>query len=329
MKIRAFITHKKAEHFIDCQDRFSINPDTKSVAVSDGMSQSWQQKIWAQLLVDTFCGDTDWVPTLESVRELSPIWKSNVEEYIQSLRDANAKESLIYRNERCLAEGKSAGATLVGIRFELNKWTCDVLGDSCLIAKIGNDYKFGTSQNTEQFDNHPDYFDSDSNKQGKGTYKTLSETLSSSNPLILLVSDPFSDYLLEHKKTGDIDALVNELLTINTHEEFEAIVEKWRNAGMHNDDSTLIILEYDNAEDWTILHQDDLEQLTEQENQIKVTPTEVKEEIVVHEPSIDSKQEFINKFMVVCEQVFSKTLYRKYKSPLEKVAEKLYSVLLS
>ena len=242
MKIRAFITHKKAEHFIDCQDRFSINPDTKSVAVSDGMSQSWQQKIWAQLLVDTFCGDTDWVPTLESVRELSPIWKSSVEEYIQSLRDANAKESLIYRNERCLAEGKSAGATLVGIRFELNKWICDVLGDSCLIAKIGNDYKFGTSQNTEQFDNHPDYFDSDSNKQGKGTYKTLSETLSSSNPLILLVSDPFSDYLLEHKKTGDIDALVNELLTINTHEEFEAIVEKWRNAGMHNDDSTLIIL---------------------------------------------------------------------------------------
>ena len=52
MKIRAFITHKKAEHFNDCQDRFSINADTKSVALSDGMSQSWQQKIWAQLLVE-------------------------------------------------------------------------------------------------------------------------------------------------------------------------------------------------------------------------------------------------------------------------------------
>lgn len=329
MKIRAFITHKKAEHFSDCQDRFSINPDTKSVAVSDGMSQSWQQKIWAQLLVDTFCGDTDWVPTLESVRELSPIWKSNVEEYIQSLRAANAKESLIYRNERCLAEGKSAGATLVGIRFELNKWTCDVLGDSCLIAKIGNDYKFGTSQNTEQFDNHPDYFDSDSNKQGKGTYKTLSETLSSSNPLILLVSDPFSDYLLEHNKIGDIDALVNELLTINTHDEFEAIVAKWRNAGMHNDDSTLIILEYDSAEDWTILHQDDLEQLTEQENQIIVTPIEIKEETTALSQTIDPKREFIKKFMEVCEQVFNTKLYKRAKPALENVADKLYSIFFS
>ena len=40
MKIRAFITHKKTEHFQDCQDRFCVNADTKSAAVSDGMSQS-------------------------------------------------------------------------------------------------------------------------------------------------------------------------------------------------------------------------------------------------------------------------------------------------
>ena len=50
MDIRAFITHKKAETFSDCQDRFSINSDTKSVAVSDGMSQSFFQKIWAEIL---------------------------------------------------------------------------------------------------------------------------------------------------------------------------------------------------------------------------------------------------------------------------------------
>lgn len=339
MKIRAFITHKKAEHFSDCQDRFSINPDTKSVAVSDGMSQSWQQKIWAQLLVDTFCSDTDWVPTLESVRELSPIWKNEVENYIQSLREVNAKESLIYRNERCLAEGKSAGATLVGIRFEFNKWTCDVLGDSCLIAKISNEYKFGTSQDTEQFDNHPDYFDSDSNKQGKGTYKTLSEALSSSNPFILLVSDPFSDYLLEHKKIGDIDALVNELLTINTHEDFETIVAKWRNAGMHNDDSTLVIMEYDGSEDWTILHQDNLDELIQNSLELPKTPisTTIKpEEHSKSLPSQISKEEFCKEFIELSKKTFAisplKYLLdtkcnrrKKLEVELTNIAEKLYN----
>ena len=54
MDIRAFITHKEAETFSDCQDRFSINSDTKSVAVSAGMSQSFSPNIWAEHLVDAF-----------------------------------------------------------------------------------------------------------------------------------------------------------------------------------------------------------------------------------------------------------------------------------
>ena len=347
MKIRAFITHKKAEHFSDCQDRFSISMDTKSVAVSDGMSQSWQQKIWAQLLVDTFCSDTDWVPTLESVRELSPMWKNEVENYIQSLRDADAKESLIYRNERNLAEGKSSGATLVGIRFKSNNWDCDVLGDSCLIAKIGNDYMFGTSQDTEKFDNHPDYFDSDSNKQGRGTFKTFSESLSSSNPFVLLVSDPFSDYLLEHKKIGDIDVLANELLSINTHDEFEAIVAKWRDTGMHNDDSTLVIVEYDGSEDWNILHQDKLDELiqTEQhsihpstsvpkvENGVIETPREKKNETSLPITRI-SEKEFCDKLeslglkkfstLGFADLIFRQKTKRKICKILAELAKEIY-----
>ena len=54
MRISAFITHKKSERYSDCQDRFSVNKDTKSIAVSDGMSQSYQQKIWAALLAEAF-----------------------------------------------------------------------------------------------------------------------------------------------------------------------------------------------------------------------------------------------------------------------------------
>lgn len=341
MKIRAFITHKKAEHFIDCQDRFSINPDTKSVAVSDGMSLSWQQKIWAQLLVETFCRNIEWVPTHDSVHELSPIWRSKVEAYIQSLKDQHAKENLIFRNERNLAERKSAGATLVGIRFdESNNWNCDVLGDSCLIGKMGNEYIFGTSQDTEKFDNHPDYFDSDSNKQGRGTFKKISGVLSSSNPFVLLVSDPFSDYLLEHKKNGDIDTLVNELLTINTHEEFETIVAKWRKLGMHNDDSTLLIMEYDGAAEWIILHQDDLEEMTQrelnpsqvpmsggQEEASKTTTNETIENSIVTEADFCSTLTQIG-LEKLCRLGFGELIcYSKRKRKVEKLLKKISSDL--
>ena len=36
---------------------------------------------------------------------------------------------------------------------------------------------------------------------------------------------------------------------------------------MHNDDSTLIILEYDNENNWNILHEDDIEDLINNEEQ--------------------------------------------------------------
>ena len=80
---------------------------------------------------------------------------------------------MVYRNERNLAEGRSAGATFVGVRFNGYKWACTVLGDSCLIEWNGTEAKFHTSQDVEAFDSYPDYFDSDASKGGKGTPKDV------------------------------------------------------------------------------------------------------------------------------------------------------------
>ena len=199
MKIRAFITHKKAEHFIDCQDRFSINPDTKSVALSDGMSTSWQQKLWAEILVNEFTSK-DWAPTPEAVKELSPKWKKGVEEFIRELKDKGVSENIIYRNERNLAERKSACATFVGVRFKDDfKWECDVLGDSCLIVKQNKEYEFYTSQEGTQFDSYPDYFDSDD----LNVWKKYYEKLKQSNKILLLFgeSNGFSEKEINSIKT--------------------------------------------------------------------------------------------------------------------------------
>ena len=77
MKIRAFITHKKAETYKDCQDRFCINPETKSLAVSDGVSQSIFPGIWAEMLVYEYA-NKNWCPNHESAKELAVEWRRQI-----------------------------------------------------------------------------------------------------------------------------------------------------------------------------------------------------------------------------------------------------------
>ena len=265
MKIRAFITHKEAEHFRDCQDRFGININTKSVAVSDGMGSTWQQKIWAETLVDRFVTDSSWVVSHDSVKELSPIWKKGVQDFIQHLKDTHAKENLIYRNERNLHEGKSAGATFVGLRFDKSHWRCSVLGDSCLIEVSPRNVLFYTSQEGDKFDSYPDYFDSDCQKEGHGIPKFFDGELTKEITLFL-VSDPFSEFLLERKKDGSIGPYLKELYCVSNHDDFEKLVSSWRDAGMHNDDSTLVIIESDGSDELNVSEEtDDIQKYIEEE----------------------------------------------------------------
>lgn len=269
MKIKGFITHKLKENFTDCQDRFSVNPVTKSIAVSDGMSQSWQQKIWAQLLVEKFVEDINWQPNNETIKPLCIQWRERVVEFIEHLKVSEAPVNLVYRNERNLAEGKSAGATFVGIRFEGTKWKGSVLGDSCLIEWNGVEASFHTSQNIESFDNHPDYYDSNILNEGKGTPKAISRTLDKDGYLFL-VSDPFSDFLFEHNKQGDVAEYIQQLLKLSSHEDFEVLVDEWRKAGMHNDDTTLVIVEPNDSDDFSIEQDkmDDINKLIEEEKRL-------------------------------------------------------------
>lgn len=264
MVIRAFITHKQAEIFADCQDRFGVNPNTKSIAVSDGMGSTWQQKIWAQLLVNTYTDSTDWCPSNETIKPLCQTWRAKVADFIQNLKDTNAPENMIYRNERNLAEGRSAGATFVGIRFNGNEWNGSVLGDSCLIEWDGNEAKFNTSQDSETFDSYPDYFDSDASKEGKGIPKPIEGVLTEGKCL-LLVSDPFSEFLLEQSKQGNIAKYIQQLLSLASHDVFETLVCQWRKEGMHNDDTTLIVVGNDNSEVLTISHADNISEMIEKE----------------------------------------------------------------
>ena len=277
MLIRAFITHKDAENFTDCQDRFSISADTKSIALSDGMSQSIFQKYWAEILVNTYTSNLEWYPDIHSVRKLSPLWMKKVHMYVEKQKEEGKNT---WRVERNLTDGLSAGATFLGIRFDGNKWECQVLGDSCLVEI--HDYHIidiKSSEATSSFNNYPDYYDSNPQKEGKGQLETYRGHLGEKDA-ILLVTDPFSDFLLRNRGTEEEKNFINQLLHIKSHEEYEKVVDDWRKKGMHNDDSTLIVILPDHSDEFRV-NSDNISQLMQKEKlQLEYNFDEKKESVI-------------------------------------------------
>lgn len=260
MKIRAFITHKAKERITDCQDRFAINKETKIVSVSDGVSQSIFSAYWAQLLVDHYCQYGQLTNDERIV--LCDQWVKHVRKYIE---DEKAKGNNPWRAESNLDEGLSAGATLCGVRFEgKNLWTCDVIGDSCLIRVDANNEIEILSSEDKKFDNDPDYLDSHPQKKGRGDFRTYTGTLSESTKLIL-VSDPFSDFFLKNKTNAP--KYIEQMLMLSSHNEFVSLVDEWRRLGMKGDDSTIVIVEWDGSSDFNILASDNMEEMLAKENE--------------------------------------------------------------
>ena len=259
MKISAFITHKKSERYSDCQDRFSVNKGTKSIAVSDGMSQSYQQKIWASLLAESFTSGYLSTITEEKLDGLRALWSQRVLDFIENLKKIPGQEYLVRMNTNSFAQLKSAAATLLGVRFKGYKWEGDVLGDSCLIELDDKNAVIAIhSSQDKEFDNYPDFFDSTTVRlKQKGEVRHISGELKAGHKM-LLVSDPFSDIIQDYKNSK-VDLDINELLNIKTHEEFCGLVERWRaEKGMTNDDSTLVIVTHDSSEDFNVVQLDDI-----------------------------------------------------------------------
>ena len=263
MKIRAFITHKLSEHYSECQDRFCINRDNHAIAVSDGMSQSVFPDYWAEILSSFYANNGHC--TNEDRKELCREWIKKVVDFISS-EIQNGKNP--WRLQNCIESQNGAGATLCGIKFtDAENWVGHVLGDTCIIDVdiTGKDtIKIHTSED-KAFDSYPDYYESFPNKEGRGQIKEFTGKLLKGHCL-LLVSDPFSEFLYTNKENCNL--WLKKILELKGHEDFCSLVDDWRQNGLHNDDSTLCIIEPDGSMNFNIEHEDDISTLIENEKHI-------------------------------------------------------------
>lgn len=263
MKLRGFITHKAAEYYSDCADYFRICPCTKRVAVSDGVSQSIMPAEWAKILVDSFV-EKEWTPG-ESTASLKNKWFTIASKFALEQRKKGENPWLL---ENCLVNKDGAAATFCGVTFSDEcKWTASILGDSALV-EINNENQLVRICSSKEgaFDNRPDFFDSFS--EDKGEIRQFDGTLNNGSK-ILIVSDPFSELFQKVKGTPGEESVINILLSVTDITSFNATVDTLRtDYQMHNDDSTLVIIEPDESDMMTILYERTLEE-SQQEEELK------------------------------------------------------------
>ncbi len=265
MVIKAFIYHKRAEKYSDCQDCFGISSQNNRIAISDGMSQSIFPQWWAKILVDDYL-ENGHIP--QDIIPLQEKWQGMLIDEIQR----RAEESITnpkrdpWRLKNLLAEKSGAGATLCGLTLDGNEWTCECLGDSCVIT-INHDYTLNiyTSQ-VGEFGNHPDYFDSFRIGRGEPIRKNINRDVK----CILMVTDPFAElFQINENNEEFIKSRYEELLSLTNHESYSELVEKWRDEfGMHNDDSTLVLITDCVDRKFEIAYADCLDQLCQDERNL-------------------------------------------------------------
>lgn len=263
MKLRGFITHKAAEYYSDCADYFRICPRTKRVAVSDGVGQSVMPAEWAKLLVDAYLRD-EWNPG-NSTYPLMEKWIQLAWDYVNEQKKQGKNPWLL---ENCLINKDGAAATFCGLQFtHRNDWRASILGDSSLVILDGeNRIAQLLSSKEGAFDFRPDYYESFGNN--KGEIRIVSGQLENEQK-ILLVSDPFSELFQNIKGTESEIPIISRILSIFNTKDFNTLVDSFRtDYHMHNDDSTLVIIEPDEADSFCVIYEDSMDSLLEEEKKL-------------------------------------------------------------
>ncbi len=234
MKIRTYgyITHKEAEHYSDCADRYAVKTENNRFAIADGVSKSFFPDLWADILVN------DFVLTNKddqfSIEKCQAEWLKQVAEKVQHPNVKWYTKNAFIRNESGLA-------TFVTLCFEDKKWCANALGDSFLFfvpkgSTVFDDWvKLSSKPEPVVFDSFPDYYSSRNKKHGEE--KSIERDLTPGT--FYLMTDALSEWVFNQKEKA-----IDEIKKWNNQTEFERSITELRSLNyLNNDDSAILIIE--------------------------------------------------------------------------------------
>lgn len=222
-----------------CEDAFAVAPEIGRLAISDGASESYDSRTWAQMLVQKFISSPN----------LDEHWLSEaVVAYGTTVDFANLSWS------RQSAYDRGSFATLLCLENYPSHNAVDILcvGDS--LAILLNDGELHDSmpyQHAEQFSQRPELF---STKPNQNIFYHSREFFSQhhrtwqleelSSPTILCMTDALGEWAL--RKAAEGEPQWQMLAQITDNASLEALVRNAREQkNMRIDDVTLLVVQFD------------------------------------------------------------------------------------
>lgn len=238
LQLRQLLLPKLDQLTSECEDAIAIDTQAARFAISDGATEAFDARNWAQRLAQHWVQRKSTL-TIEEFRE----W---VAAEGRELHDSWNGLTLSWYSEEKARTGSFAA--LVGVELDLKSespsWRAIALGDSCLLhCRRTTLVQSLPLDRSESFNSAPVLVASDSSLHESSMQSVVIDSGTCQNgDVLLLMSDAAASWCLQRFENGDLD--VEQFLSVKTDEELREFFDTERLAGrIRNDDLAIVRIE--------------------------------------------------------------------------------------
>jgi hypothetical protein len=234
MEIKVLQLHKKSSYeYKNIQDKYCLSTTTKSIALSDGTTQSFKSELWAGMLVNSFANN----PSFD-LNSLKVNFKSLATEFKNMNFDFSlnfAKASL----EKAKRD-KGGTATFIGLQL-IDNSTIKVIncGDTCLFIIRDNKIISFPFKNLDELDNNNFFINSSKllENEIENEFFNLDEISIQKDDLIILATDAVSRLIFRNPES------ISSIIKCNNFEDFKDFCEtNWKKNELEEDDISIVTI---------------------------------------------------------------------------------------
>ncbi len=248
MGITVLQLHKRSSYeFKHIQDKCAINSESKTFALADGTTQSFNSEIWAEIITKGFVTNP-----IFNAKELITSFLKQVDEYknVKFEFSTNPAKASLEKAK----QNKGGTATFIGLQLKLNEQKIKVIscGDTNLFL-LNSDNKINPFpfEDIDSLDANNFFINTEHLLQNKIDETFFKQRTLECSPtdILILATDALSRLILKMPST------ITELLGIKTFEQLhEFCLKYWDSKELQEDDISAIIIPLNKMADLKLIH---------------------------------------------------------------------------
>lgn len=235
MGITVLQLHKRASYeFKHIQDKYEVNSESRTFALADGTTQSFNSEIWAEIITKGFTENP-----IFNANELIKSFSKKVEVYKSAKYEFSSNPAVASLEKA--KQNKGGTATFIGLQFtEHNKLEVISCGDTNLFL-LNSDNKIipFPFADVDSLDANNYFINTEQLLQNKIDETFFKKRTLDCSPtdILIVATDALSRLILKKPST------ITELLNIKTFEQLHQFCLKyWENKELQEDDISAIII---------------------------------------------------------------------------------------